>query len=624
MMFRNLSTGTKLLLLCGVFFIAIAVPIYRLIIEQQIAIDFTRKELVGSRYLAVSRAAYAAILLCEAGSANSSDLCDSSFDRVNKGIVDAKLDTGGDVQAAELERSLIATLHQLSSAKDLGTLWNTYAVAAMTSARELASRISDDYNLALDSDLDTYHLQDIVVGKLTAVMTELGEVQIIVHEAAAADGLSSEHKVRLLMLDGLLRSTSFEVRRDLAAAYRADNNDKLKHVLDPAVTEMVRSTGLYLNAVSTNLLEGQAVHVDTGNLAELFRGAIQSDLNAWTAIHGELDRLLRERVISLIARLRGSLMLTGALALVSVLLAIVTHRSIVPPLKQLADVANEVSQTKNYGLRVKAIGKDEVARLGATFNDMLAELANASDRERAAQMELARVARLTAAGALTASIAHEVNQPLAAVVSNANAALRLLGKVPPNLNEAEQALEDIVSDGNRASEVIESIRSMFKTDGQTKTLIDLNVVIRQTLALVQGEFRSKRITVKPELLEHLPPVPGSRVQLQEVVLNLIMNAVDAMALVADRARLLRIRTGVGPAPDVITLSLEDSGPGIDPEHAGRIFDAFFTTKSQGMGMGLSISRRIVEAHGGRIWASSGSAYGSIFHVELPTSASDSG
>jgi signal transduction histidine kinase len=192
------------------------------------------------------------------------------------------------------------------------------------------------------------------------------------------------------------------------------------------------------------------------------------------------------------------------------------------------------------------------------------------------------------------------------------------------LNEAKQALEDIVSDGNRASEVIEGIRSMFKTDGQAKTLIDLNVLIRQTLALVQGEIRSKRITVKPELLEHLPPVSGSRAQLQEVMLNLIMNAVDAMALVVDRARLLRIRTGVGPAADVIMLSLEDSGPGIDPEHAERIFDAFFTTKSQGMGMGLSICRRIVEAHGGRIWASSSSKYGSIFHVELPTGASNSG
>jgi signal transduction histidine kinase len=360
--------------------------------------------------------------------------------------------------------------------------------------------------------------------------------------------------------------------------------------------------------------------VDAGYLAELFRSAVQSNLDAWASAHAELDRLLDDRIAELLARMRRDLLLTGALALLSVLLAIITHRSIVPPLKRLAGIAKEVSETRNYELRIKDVARDEVGQLGAAFNNMLSELAVARDREHAAQGELARVSRLTTAGAMTASIAHEINQPLGAIVSNGNAGLRWLRKAPPNLGEVELALNDIVSDGKRASELIRSIRSMFKTDDQARTLVDVNGMIQQTLRLVQGELRSTVMLVKLDLDDNLPPVPGSQAQLQHVFLNLIMNAKEAMAPVADRARVLRIRSSIGATLDVV-VTVEDNGPGIGREHDARVFEPFFTTKREGMGMGLSICRTIVEAHNGRIWASPSSPHGSIFHVALPASGS---
>jgi signal transduction histidine kinase len=616
-MFRNLRTGTKLVILCGVFCVAIAVPIFTVVIEKHIAIEFARKELTGSRHLGVLRAAYIAILPCEAGSAGSSDLCDAPFDQVIDRLAAARIDFGEDSQSADLQRSLVATLRQLASTKSGGMLWSTYAVAALTTARDLASRISDSYNLVFDPDLNSYHLQDIVTSKFPALMGQLGEMQVLVREAAAAGAPSGEHKVRMLMLDGLLRSATSEVKRDLAAAYRADSDGRLKRALDPPVAEMVRSMGLYLNTISANFVEGKALPVDAGYLAELFKSTIQSNLDSWANAHAELDRLLGERIAELLARMRRGLLLTGALALLSVLLAVITHRSIVPPLKRLAGVAKEVSETRNYELRVKDVARDEVGELGAVFNNMLSELAIARDREHAAQAELARVSRLTTAGAMTASIAHEINQPLGAIVSNGNAGLRWLRKAPPDLGEVEHALADIVSDGNRASELIKSIRSMFKTDDQTRTLVDVNGIIQQTLRVVHGELRSTGVLLKLELDDSLPPVSGSQAQVQHVFLNLIMNAKEAMAPIADRARVLRIRSSIGATKDVV-VAVEDNGTGITSENDGRVFEPFFTTKLEGMGMGLSICRTIVEAHNGRIWASPNSPHGSIFHVALPT------
>jgi C4-dicarboxylate-specific signal transduction histidine kinase len=233
-----------------------------------------------------------------------------------------------------------------------------------------------------------------------------------------------------------------------------------------------------------------------------------------------------------------------------------------------------------------------------------------------AQAELARVARATTLGELTASIAHEINQPLGAMVANGNAGLRWLDRATPDVDEARAAFARIVNDGHRAGEVIESIRAMFKNVGQEKTPIDINKLVRDMLGLMLGELRANDVSVQTKLDNKLPDVRGNRVQLQQVILNLIRNAIEAMNSVTNRARVLRIGS-IFQAPDSVLVSVEDSGTGLNPNDSERIFDSFFTTKPQGTGMGLSICRSIIEGHRGRLWASPGIDHGALFNVLLP-------
>jgi C4-dicarboxylate-specific signal transduction histidine kinase len=245
------------------------------------------------------------------------------------------------------------------------------------------------------------------------------------------------------------------------------------------------------------------------------------------------------------------------------------------------------------------------------------ERKRAEDALRAARIELTRVMQMTAMGQMVASIAHEINQPLAAIVANGNAGLNWLGRATPDLDEAREALRSIVNDGHLAGEVIGGIRSMFKKNGRTEAPLDVNELIREVLALLHGDIQSQQVLIRSELAEELPQPRANRVQLQQVIVNLVMNAVDAMSTVVDRARILRVKTEVHEFNDVL-ITVADSGTGIDPNNINRLFDAFFTTKSHGTGMGLSICRSIIESHGGRLWASPGQPHGSIFHVLLPT------
>jgi signal transduction histidine kinase len=235
---------------------------------------------------------------------------------------------------------------------------------------------------------------------------------------------------------------------------------------------------------------------------------------------------------------------------------------------------------------------------------------------RAALSDLARVTRLTTIGEMTASIAHEINQPLGAIVTNGEASLRWLGNVTPDLDEARAALTQIVSDGHRASQVINRIRAMLKKDADTKVLLDFNDLIDEVLAFVRGEIEDHKIVLKTQLNETLPKVFADRIQLQQVVLNLVLNGIDAMASLNDRERLLRLRLEQD-GPSTVMLTVEDSGKGIDAGIRDRIFEAFFTTKSHGMGMGLSICRSIIASHDGRLLVSPGYPHGAVFQVELP-------
>jgi C4-dicarboxylate-specific signal transduction histidine kinase len=236
-----------------------------------------------------------------------------------------------------------------------------------------------------------------------------------------------------------------------------------------------------------------------------------------------------------------------------------------------------------------------------------------------AQTELAHVTRVMTLGELTASIAHEVNQPLAAIVTNGNATLRWLGGATPNLAEARQAVERIIKDSYRASEVISRIRTLVKKAPPRNDLVDLNEVIIEVFALAQSEARRNRVSLQRQLKNDLPLVRGDRVQLQQVILNLIVNGLEAIAKSSDGARELIVSSD-GDEEDRVIVAVSDSGEGLDAANSEHVFDAFFTTKPDGMGMGLAISRTIIEAHGGRLWATSNSPRGAVFQFTLPANA----
>jgi signal transduction histidine kinase len=226
-----------------------------------------------------------------------------------------------------------------------------------------------------------------------------------------------------------------------------------------------------------------------------------------------------------------------------------------------------------------------------------------------------REARLMTGDAVSASIAHEVRQPLSAMITNAGAGLRWLDRVTPDLDEAKAALKKVVTDGHRADAVIENVRALFKKDARTWASLDVNNLIREALGLVRDDLQTHRIVVQAERNERSPRIKGDQIQLQQVLVNLLTNAIDAMAT-NDRERVLCVRCEVHDSGSVM-VSVEDTGKGVEPSAADRIFSPLFTTKAHGMGLGLSICRSIVEAHEGRLWATANLPRGAIFHFTVP-------
>ncbi len=247
----------------------------------------------------------------------------------------------------------------------------------------------------------------------------------------------------------------------------------------------------------------------------------------------------------------------------------------------------------------------------------LAEQRRTEEALQATRTELARAARITTIGELTASIAHEVNQPLAAVVANADACVAWLSRQTPDLAEARSAAERATQGATRASEVIARIRSLITKATPEKSRVEINRVIEQTAALADGQAARNHVEIKLELSPDIPVVFGDSIQLQQVILNLVVNGIEAMSSVADRPRRLTIRTEPDNARH-IRVSVQDSGVGLTEEVMRRLFEPFFTTRTKGMGMGLSISRSIIEAHGGRLWAESNGAGGATFQFTLPS------
>jgi PAS domain S-box-containing protein len=259
-----------------------------------------------------------------------------------------------------------------------------------------------------------------------------------------------------------------------------------------------------------------------------------------------------------------------------------------------------------------------VVEMVGTTVDITASKRAEEERARLQQLEadLAHLNRVSIMGELTASIAHEVNQPLSGVVSNGSACLRWLAGDTPNVEEGREAARRIVRDGKRAAEIIARIRALTKRTAEHQERLDLNETIREVLPLVGDEAKKRSVIIRTFLAEEIFPVVGDRVQLQQVILNLVMNGLEAMSTITDQPRELAITSGHADQ-GCVEVMIRDSGIGLNPDQSTRIFDAFYTTKPTGMGMGLSICRSILHVHGGRLWATSNDSPGATFHFTLP-------
>jgi C4-dicarboxylate-specific signal transduction histidine kinase len=251
----------------------------------------------------------------------------------------------------------------------------------------------------------------------------------------------------------------------------------------------------------------------------------------------------------------------------------------------------------------------------ASIQDVTARRLSEEARDKA-QSELAHVAGVMSLGTLAASIAHEINQPLSGIVTNASICQRMLAAAPPNIDGALETARRTIRDANRASEVITRLRALFSRKGTATESFDLNEAAREVIALSLSGLQRNQVVVRAELAEDLPPVAGDRVQLQQVILNLLRNASDAMSTVDDRPRELLIRTERDEG-DRVRVTVKDVGGGFQPHAADRLFEAFYTTKNDGMGIGLSVSRSIIEAHRGRLWAKANDGPGSTFSFSIP-------
>ena len=304
--------------------------------------------------------------------------------------------------------------------------------------------------------------------------------------------------------------------------------------------------------------------------------------------------------------------------MIAMLMALLLTRGITVPITRMTNAMAALAKG-DTGVEIPGVGRgDEIGAMAAAvqvFRESIIE------RHRT-HAELAHVNRVATVGQLTASIAHEVNQPIAASVTNADAALRWLAANPPDVGEVREALSRIVEEGRRAGDVIGRIRALIKKAPPPKTRFDLNEAVLDVLAITRSEVLRHAVSLQMQLAEGLPPIEGERTQVQQVILNLILNAVEAMSGIDEGARELQISTQQDRAGDVL-VQVRDSGPGLDPRSVDRVFEAFYTTNTEGMGMGLVICRSIVAAHRGRIWASANEPRGAVLQFTLAPARDES-
>jgi signal transduction histidine kinase len=299
--------------------------------------------------------------------------------------------------------------------------------------------------------------------------------------------------------------------------------------------------------------------------------------------------------------------------IIATLMGVLLMRAIAVPITGMTRAMTALAKG-DPTVDVPGVGRGDEIGAMATAAQIFKD--NMIERQRA-QAELARVGRLTTMGELVASIAHEVNQPLASILANGEAGLRWLNRDEPNLDEVRNAVSRITQDASRAGKMIENLRGLTKKSEPQFAMLDLNAAIQEILALTRTELTQHEVALRTDLSTRDRMVFGDRVQLQQVVVNLILNGIEAMSAVVDRPKVLTISSEC-VRPSGVLVAVKDTGQGIDPTTADRIFESFFTTKPNGIGMGLSICRSIIEAHGERFWASPNMPYGAIFQFTLPT------
>ncbi len=317
---------------------------------------------------------------------------------------------------------------------------------------------------------------------------------------------------------------------------------------------------------------------------------------------------------------RLSWFLIAVMLLSGILIALLTTfigRSISKPIAKLSR-ATEIVGSGNLDFQIASKKNDELGRFSKTFDQMVSRLKEAMVSRATLQAEVKHLDRVATMGTLTAALAHEINQPLAAILSNAQAAIRFLKAEQPDFHEVRDALHDIVSDDKRAAEVIRRLRRMLKKEALKCEALELNVVIQEIVDLLRSEIIIINASIAMDLDTGIPDVYGDRIQIQQVILNLLVNAFDAVKGLPDGTREIRISTRVGES-DSILVSVSDSGPGIEAHKPEAVFEAFYTTKNKGMGMGLPISKSIIEQHDGRIWVSDNPEGGAVFAFTLPIS-----
>ena len=405
-MFRNLKTGTKLILLSAAFVIAIAVAIYSLFSEKQIAISFAKKELVGVSYLEELRGVYASIL----------DVRNLKGAAASK----AREDTAAALAAAEAGTRRSKTMPKAVDSGTLGTapfvksltealdrLWSGEAgddtslfVAALSRTQDLVTQVGDESNLALDPDLDSYYLQDTAVRQIPQLLGDLGHVQARVRNAPGA--LTDADVARLLTLAGMGRSTIEQIEKNLDSVYRTTGDERLRQEMDPYMGRMLSSASTYFSSISENL-EGTSAGIGgaSGSLAAVlsdqrYQATVDSIISAWKENQIALSRVLNARIRSLLDRQNLSLLLTGGLAALSLLLAFLTYRHIVRPLAELQSLAETVGATSDYSKRTNYESGDEIGSLAASFNHMLEELEQNATHEIEEQAQKATRSRLSA------------------------------------------------------------------------------------------------------------------------------------------------------------------------------------------------------------------------------------